>query len=46
MYDVVPNGRSHDGWIRLVDYLRSTQHEVLYFRQNVDAMEVHAFELF
>ena len=30
MYDVVPNGHSHDGWIRLVDYWCSNQHEVLF----------------
>jgi len=29
MYDVVPNGHSRDGRIRLVDYWCSNQHEVL-----------------
>ncbi|KAJ8429638.1 hypothetical protein Cgig2_024997 [Carnegiea gigantea] len=28
MYEIVPKGHSHDGWMRLVDYWCSKQHEV------------------
>ena len=46
MYDVVPNGHSCDGWIRLVDYWCSNQHEVLFFRQTMAEIDVHAFICF
>jgi len=36
MCEIVPKGHSRDGWMRLVDYWCSKQHEVYIYKNNYD----------